>query len=95
MSEKNNPKQPPRGVPKEKCSKNMLQIYRRTPMPKCDFNKVSFITATHHLKKVVVETGLCGCTKFSNTWFVSVFLKGAAILIYCLIWGTTQSPLVL
>ena len=36
-------------------------------MPKCDFNKVSFITATHHLKKVVVETGLCGCTKFSNT----------------------------
>ena len=34
-------KQPPRGVPRKKCSENMLQIYRRTPMPKCDFNKVA------------------------------------------------------
>ena len=34
-------KQPPRGVLKKKCSENMLQIYKRTPMPKCDFNKVA------------------------------------------------------
>ena len=34
-------KQPPRGVPRKKCSENMQQIYRRTPMPKCDFNKVA------------------------------------------------------
>ena len=33
-------KQPPRGVPRKSCSENMQQIYRRTPMPKCDFNKV-------------------------------------------------------
>ena len=33
--------QPPRGVLKERCSENMHQIYRRTPMPKCDFNKVA------------------------------------------------------
>ena len=33
-------KQPPRGVPRKKCYENMQQIYRRTPMPKCDFNKV-------------------------------------------------------
>ena len=26
---------------KEKCSENMQQIYQRTPMPKCDFNKVA------------------------------------------------------
>ena len=25
----------------KRCSKNMLQIYRRKPMPKCDFNKVA------------------------------------------------------
>ena len=25
----------------EKCSRNMQQIYRRTPMPKCDFNKIA------------------------------------------------------
>ena len=33
--------QPPRGVLKKRCSENMQQIYRRTPMPKCDFNKVA------------------------------------------------------
>ena len=33
-------KQPPRDVLKKRCSENMQQIYRRTPMPKCDFNKV-------------------------------------------------------
>ena len=34
-------KQPPGGVPRERCSENMQQIYRRTPMPKYDFNKVA------------------------------------------------------
>ena len=30
-----------RGFLKKRCSENMQQIYRRTPMPKCDFNKVA------------------------------------------------------
>ena len=34
-------KQPLRGVFKKRCSENMQQIYRRTFMPKCDFNKVA------------------------------------------------------
>ena len=34
-------KQPSRGVLREKSSENMQHIYRRTPMPKCDFNKVA------------------------------------------------------
>ena len=34
-------KQPPRGVLIKMCSENMQQIYRRTPMPKCYFNKVA------------------------------------------------------
>ena len=29
-------KQQPIGVPSNMCSENMHQIYRRTPMPKCD-----------------------------------------------------------
>ena len=33
-------KQPSRRVLKKSCSENMQQIYRRTPMPKCDVNKV-------------------------------------------------------
>ena len=34
-------KQPSRVVTKKKCSENMQHIYRRTPIPKCDFNKVA------------------------------------------------------
>ena len=33
-------KQPPRGVLKKRCSENMQEIYRRTRMSKCDFNKL-------------------------------------------------------
>ena len=34
-------KQASRGVLKKRCSENMHQIYRGTPMPKCDFNKIA------------------------------------------------------
>ena len=34
-------KEPSRGVFKKRYSKNMQQIYRMTPMMKCDFNKVA------------------------------------------------------
>ena len=34
-------KEPSRGVLRKRCSENMQQIYRRTRMPKCDFNKVA------------------------------------------------------
>ena len=32
-------KQPPIGILRKRCSENMQQIYRITPMSKCDFNK--------------------------------------------------------
>ena len=38
---KNVQKQPSRGVIRKRCSDNMQQIYRRTPVPKCDLNKVA------------------------------------------------------
>ena len=34
-------KQPSIGVLRKRCSENMQQIYRRTPVLKCDFNKVA------------------------------------------------------
>ena len=37
---KQDQKQPSKCVIKKRCSENMQQIYRRTPMPKCDFNNV-------------------------------------------------------
>ena len=35
-------KQPFRGFLRKRCSENMQQNYRRSPMPKCDFNNVAF-----------------------------------------------------
>ena len=34
-------KQPSRGVLRKRCSETLQQIYKRTPMLKCDFNKVA------------------------------------------------------
>ena len=34
-------KQPLKGVLEKRCSENMQQIYRRTHMPKCNFNKAA------------------------------------------------------
>ena len=34
-------KQPRRFVLRKRCSENRQQIYKRTSMPKCDFNKVA------------------------------------------------------
>ena len=34
-------KQSSRGIFVKRCSENMQQIYRKTTMPKCDFNKVA------------------------------------------------------
>ena len=37
-------KQPSIGFTRKRYSENILQIYSRTPMPKCDFNKVTQAT---------------------------------------------------
>ena len=34
-------KQPSRGILGKRCTENIQQIFRRQPMPKCDFNKVA------------------------------------------------------
>ena len=34
-------RQPSRGDLRKMCSENMQQMYRKTPMSKCDFNKVA------------------------------------------------------
>ena len=35
-------KQPSRAILRKRCSENMQQINKRTPMPKCDCSKVAF-----------------------------------------------------
>ena len=34
-------KHPSKGILRKMCSENMQQIYRRAPIPKCDFNTVA------------------------------------------------------
>ena len=47
-----NQKEPTKGVPRKRCSENMQQIYSRTLMLKCDFNKVA---------RQPTESALGGC----------------------------------
>ena len=51
-------KQLPRGVPRKKCSENVQQIYRRTPMPKCDFNIVALQLYWNHTSAWVLPVNL-------------------------------------
>ena len=47
--------QPSRGVLRKRFSENMQQVYRATPMPKCNFNKVAIF------KTFVFRAPLDGC----------------------------------
>ena len=60
-------KQPPEGVLGKRCSENMQQIYRRTPMPKCDFNKVSKQLYWNHTSGWVFSCKFA--VMFQNTFY--------------------------
>ena len=49
-------KQPPGGVPRKRCSENMQQIYRRTPMP-----SVLLLICCIFSEHLFVRTPLGGC----------------------------------
>ena len=55
------PKQPPKGVSRKRCSENMQQIYRRIPMPKCDFNEVAKQICCIFSEHLFLGTSLGGC----------------------------------
>ena len=50
----------------EKCSENIQQIYRRTAMPKCDFNKVALQLYWNHTSAWVFPCKFAAC--FQNTF---------------------------
>ena len=58
---------PPKGVPSERCSENMQQIYRRSPMPKWDFNKVPKQLYWNHTSAWVFSCKFA--VYFQNTFF--------------------------
>ena len=75
-------KQPSRGVLRKRCSENIEQIYRRTNMPECDFNKVAKQLSWNRTSAWVF------CCKlgayFQNTRFPYFLFKGDMInIFYC------------
>ena len=71
-------KQPLKVVLTKRCSENMQQIYRRTPMPKCDFNKVAVAKQFYILLKSLFGMGvlLQICCVFPEHLFVGATLDG-------------------
>ena len=61
-------KQPFRGVFRKRYSENMQQIYRRTPMPKSDFNKV----ALHIFRVPFPKNTLNGCFYIYRRFLYSI-----------------------
>ena len=73
-------KQPSRGVLRKRSFRNMHQIYRRTPMPKCDFNKVALLSCKfvayfqNTFSKEHLSTAASDCIK-TQIWSKSVIKK--------------------
>ena len=67
---KKHQKKPPRGVSRKRCPENMQQIYRRTSIPKCNFNKVAI--KSHFGMSVLLKVGCI----FSEHLFLGTPLGG-------------------
>ena len=72
--------QPSRGVSRKMCPKNMQHIYRRTPMSKCDFNKVvnNFIEITlRHACSAVKLLHIFRTAFYKNTHWRAASVHGS------------------
>ena len=74
------PKQPPRGVLSKRRSQNMQQIYRRTTMPKCGFNKVANQIYWNHTSAGCSPVNIAAC--FQNPSFLGTPLVAASVVCY-------------
>ena len=63
-------KQPSRGVLSKRCSENMQQIYRRTPMPKCDFNKIALQLYWNHTLALVFSCKFAVYFQNTSGWLI-------------------------
>ena len=72
-------RQPCRGVLRKRCSENMKQIYRRTPIPKCDFNKAAFDYYIRGGYESIKELAMC--TVFPRKCFVILIKKWHVFLV--------------
>ena len=73
----NSLKQAPVDVFTEWCSENMQQIYRRTPMSKCDFNKVAKQLQCDHTSAWVLS---CKCVAYFHCTLLKEHLRERLLL---------------
>ena len=72
-------KQPARCVPRKRCSENMQQIYKRTPMPKRDFIEITLrhgrspVILLHIFRTLFLWTPLAG--RFWKWFYIIVKIK--------------------
>ena len=88
---KNVQKQPFRGVLLKRCSENMQQIYRRTPMPKCNFNKVALQLYWNRTSVWVFSCKFAAY--FQNTFFQEQLwtaASGSKTRKYCKLWSIKE-----
>ena len=82
--------QPMRRVLIKRCSENMQQIYRRTPMPKHDFNKVAkHFFRTHSPRNTSVSVICSQCTlslPLKTVRFSDVFRVHWEQIFFCILW---------
>ena len=74
-------KQPPRGILKKMCSENTQQIYMKTPMLKCDFNKVALQI---NFTEITLQHGCSPVTLLHI--FRTPFLKGTRFQVWDNFW---------
>ena len=70
-----------RGALRQRCSENILKIYRRTPMSKCDFNKLQSnfieITFRHRCSPVnLLHIFRITFSKNTSGWLFLLFASG-------------------
>ena len=77
MFESHVQKQLSRGVLRKSCSENMQEIYRRTHMLKCDFNKFALQLYWNHTSAWVIS---CKVAAYFQNTFSQEHLRVAASL---------------
>ena len=84
-------KHPSRAILRKRCSENMQQTCRRTPMRKCDFNKVANQLYWNHTSAWVFFSKFA--TNFQNVFFRRTPLEGC-FCIFHICWMSTAFALV-
>ena len=69
-----------RGVLRKRCSENIQPIYRRIPMPKCDFNKVDLQLYWNHTLVWVFPCEFCSI--FLENLFIRTSMEGCFCRLY-------------